>query len=60
MNVTSPLFIFTECTVICIKDIFSTDKSNIYSNLNEGKAIAINIKAGLIVQISSIKVVANL
>ena len=30
--------------------------SSRYNNLNEGKAIAINIKAGVIVHISSIKV----
>ena len=39
--------------------ILSAYKSNIYSNLNEGKAIAISIKAGVIVQINSINVGPN-
>ena len=36
------------------------NKSSKYNNLNEGKAIAINMKAGVIVQINSIRVTPSL
>ena len=41
-------------TFIVIVGLITSSKR--YNNRNEGKAIAINIKAGVIVQISSIKV----
>jgi hypothetical protein len=44
------------CPITFIVIIGVTTSSNIYNNLKLGKAIAIKIKAGVIVQINSIKV----